>query len=40
MADQSRHGGFSPTVEGNALTYDQEVAKLSLIVENAREVWG
>ena len=32
--------GFSSTVEGNALTVDQEIAKLALIVETAREVWG
>src|SRR3954470_726110 len=32
--------GFSSTVEGNALTYDEEVAKLRLIVETAQEVWG
>ena len=32
--------GFSSTVEGNALTYDQQVAKLRLIVEVAQEVWG
>jgi 5-methyltetrahydropteroyltriglutamate--homocysteine methyltransferase len=32
--------GFSSTVEGNALTVDQEIAKLELIVETAREVWG
>jgi 5-methyltetrahydropteroyltriglutamate--homocysteine methyltransferase len=32
--------GFSSTVEGNALTYDQQVAKLRLIVETAQEVWG
>jgi 5-methyltetrahydropteroyltriglutamate--homocysteine methyltransferase len=32
--------GFSSTVEGNVLTYDQEVAKLRLIVETAQEVWG
>jgi 5-methyltetrahydropteroyltriglutamate--homocysteine methyltransferase len=32
--------GFSSTSEGNTLTYDQEVAKLRLIVETAREVWG
>jgi 5-methyltetrahydropteroyltriglutamate--homocysteine methyltransferase len=32
--------GFSSTVEGNTLTYDEQVAKLSLIVETAREVWG
>jgi 5-methyltetrahydropteroyltriglutamate--homocysteine methyltransferase len=32
--------GFSSTVEGNVLTYDEEVAKLELIVETAAEVWG
>jgi 5-methyltetrahydropteroyltriglutamate--homocysteine methyltransferase len=32
--------GFSSTVEGNKLTYDDEVAKLRLIVEVAGEVWG
>ena len=32
--------GFSSTVEGNALTYDEEVAKLQLVVETAQEVWG
>ena len=32
--------GFSSTVEGNRLTYDDEVAKLRLIVEVADEVWG
>jgi 5-methyltetrahydropteroyltriglutamate--homocysteine methyltransferase len=32
--------GFSSTVEGNALSYDEEVAKLELIVETATEVWG
>jgi 5-methyltetrahydropteroyltriglutamate--homocysteine methyltransferase len=32
--------GFSSTVEGNALSYDQEVAKLRLIVETAEEVWS
>jgi len=32
--------GFSSTVEGNALTLDEEIAKLRLIVETAREVWG
>ncbi len=32
--------GFSSTVEGNVLTYDDEVAKLRLIVEVANEVWG
>jgi 5-methyltetrahydropteroyltriglutamate--homocysteine methyltransferase len=32
--------GFSSTVEGNRLSYDDEVAKLRLIVEVAGEVWG
>jgi methionine synthase II (cobalamin-independent) len=32
--------GFSSTVEGNALSYDEQVAKLRLIVETARDVWG
>jgi 5-methyltetrahydropteroyltriglutamate--homocysteine methyltransferase len=32
--------GFSSTVEGNELTYDEEVAKLQLVVETAGEVWG
>jgi 5-methyltetrahydropteroyltriglutamate--homocysteine methyltransferase len=32
--------GFSSTVEGNVLTYEEQVAKLSLIVETAAEVWG
>ncbi len=32
--------GFSSTVEGNQLTADQQFAKLALIVETAREVWG
>ena len=32
--------GFSSTVDGNALTLAQEKAKLRLIVEVAREVWG
>jgi 5-methyltetrahydropteroyltriglutamate--homocysteine methyltransferase len=32
--------GFSSTVDGNALTLDEEIAKLRLIVETAREVWG
>jgi 5-methyltetrahydropteroyltriglutamate--homocysteine methyltransferase len=32
--------GFSSTVEGNALTYDEQVAKLALVVETAAEVWG
>ena len=32
--------GFSSTVEGNALTVDDQLAKLRLVVETAREVWG
>jgi 5-methyltetrahydropteroyltriglutamate--homocysteine methyltransferase len=32
--------GFASTVEGNALTIDQELAKLRLVVETAAEVWG
>ena len=32
--------GFSSTVEGNALSLEEEVAKLRLVVETAREVWG
>jgi methionine synthase II (cobalamin-independent) len=32
--------GFSSTVEGNALTIEEQNAKLRLIVETAREIWG
>ena len=32
--------GFSSTVEGNALTIGEQAAKLRLIVDVAREVWG
>ncbi|MBO2455174.1 5-methyltetrahydropteroyltriglutamate--homocysteine S-methyltransferase [Actinomadura barringtoniae] len=32
--------GFSSTVEGNALSHDEQKAKLRLIVETAEEVWG
>jgi 5-methyltetrahydropteroyltriglutamate--homocysteine methyltransferase len=32
--------GFSSTVEGNQLTFDDEVAKLRLVVEVAADVWG
>jgi 5-methyltetrahydropteroyltriglutamate--homocysteine methyltransferase len=32
--------GFASTVEGNALSYQQQVAKLRLVVETAAEVWG
>jgi methionine synthase II (cobalamin-independent) len=32
--------GFSSTVEGNRITFDDEVAKLRLVVDVAQEVWG
>ena len=32
--------GFSSTSEGNALSYDEQWAKMALIVETAHEVWG
>jgi 5-methyltetrahydropteroyltriglutamate--homocysteine methyltransferase len=32
--------GFSSTVDGNALTIDQQAAKLRLVAETAGEVWG
>jgi 5-methyltetrahydropteroyltriglutamate--homocysteine methyltransferase len=32
--------GFASTVEGNAVTVDDEVAKLRLVVETAQEIWG
>jgi 5-methyltetrahydropteroyltriglutamate--homocysteine methyltransferase len=32
--------GFSSTVEGNNITLDDEIKKLRLVVETAREVWG
>src|SRR6266568_2036223 len=32
--------GFSSTVDGNALTRDEQIAKLRLVVEVAQEVWG
>jgi 5-methyltetrahydropteroyltriglutamate--homocysteine methyltransferase len=32
--------GFSSTVDGNALTIEEEKSKLRLVVETAREVWG
>jgi 5-methyltetrahydropteroyltriglutamate--homocysteine methyltransferase len=32
--------GFASTVEGNLLTQEDEIAKLRLIVETAKEVWG
>ena len=32
--------GFSSGIGGNAMTVDDEIAKLRLVVETAREVWG
>jgi 5-methyltetrahydropteroyltriglutamate--homocysteine methyltransferase len=32
--------GFASTEEGNLLTADDQAAKLRLITETAREVWG
>ena len=32
--------GFSSTMEGNTVTLDDQIAKLRLVVETAREVWG
>jgi 5-methyltetrahydropteroyltriglutamate--homocysteine methyltransferase len=32
--------GFSSTVEGNRVSFADEVAKLRLVVETAEEVWG
>ena len=32
--------GFSSTVDGNALSYDEQVAKLELVVSVAEEVWA
>ena len=32
--------GFSSTVEGNALTQEDQLAKLRLVVETAADVWG
>lgn len=32
--------GFASVVEGNLITTEDEVAKLALVVETAREVWG
>ena len=32
--------GFSSTVLGNNITVEAEIAKLSLVVRVAREVWG
>ena len=35
-----RSAASPPRVEGNALTYDDQVAKLELVVETAAAVWG
>jgi 5-methyltetrahydropteroyltriglutamate--homocysteine methyltransferase len=32
--------GFSSTVEGNAISYEQQWDKLRLVVETAADVWG
>ena len=32
--------GFASTEEGNVLTEDEQWAKLAMIVEVAKEVWG
>jgi len=32
--------GFASTVEGNALTGDQQWAKLSMVVDYAQRLWG
>ena len=32
--------GFSSTLEGNKITVEEEIAKLKLIVEVSKEVWG
>ena len=32
--------GFASTVDGNALTLDQQRAKLNLVVQTAAELWG
>lgn len=32
--------GFSSTVHGNLITFEQERAKLELVVQTAREIWG
>jgi 5-methyltetrahydropteroyltriglutamate--homocysteine methyltransferase len=32
--------GFSSTVEGNVLTAEEQAAKLRLVVQVARDVWG
>jgi 5-methyltetrahydropteroyltriglutamate--homocysteine methyltransferase len=32
--------GFSSTLEGNAVTLEDQIAKLRLVVETARDIWG
>jgi 5-methyltetrahydropteroyltriglutamate--homocysteine methyltransferase len=32
--------GFASTVEGNALTPEEQAEKLRLVVETAQEIWG
>jgi 5-methyltetrahydropteroyltriglutamate--homocysteine methyltransferase len=32
--------GFSSTVEGNSLSFNEQVAKLRLVVDTAHDVWG
>ena len=32
--------GFASTMEGNLLTEDEQWAKLRLVVETSRRVWG
>ena len=32
--------GFSSTVHGNAIHVEAQAAKLRLVVETARDVWG
>jgi 5-methyltetrahydropteroyltriglutamate--homocysteine methyltransferase len=36
----SRQCGFASTLLGNLLSEDEQFAKLALVVEMAREVWG
>jgi methionine synthase II (cobalamin-independent) len=39
-ADELREVEDAAIRDGNDLTYDEQVAKLALIVETAAEVWG
>jgi 5-methyltetrahydropteroyltriglutamate--homocysteine methyltransferase len=32
--------GFASTMEGNAVAPDEQAAKLRLVAETAKEVWG